>query len=68
MTKGDFAIRVAGMAFLAELKVSRALGCSNAVAFEAAFDAHDEAYNSVFEAERAAVLPRFRLISGGVNV
>lgn len=68
MTKNDFAIRLAGMAFLAELKASRDLGCNNTEAFESAFAAHDETYGAVFAPEQAAVLPRFRMISGGVNV
>lgn len=68
MTKNNFAIRFAGMSFLAELKASRSLGCSNTEAFESAFAAHDETYSAVFAPEQAAVLPRFRMISGGEHV
>lgn len=60
MTKADFARKISGMVFMTELCASRMLGCSEIEALDSAFDAHDEAYFSVFAPDREAVLPRFR--------
>lgn len=56
----DFARKIAGKVFHAELGAARMLGCMEVEAFESAFDALDETHNAVFQPERPAVLTRFR--------
>lgn len=56
----DFARKIAGKVFHAELRASRTLGCGEHGAFQSAFDALDETHNAVIEPERPAVLTRFR--------
>ena len=61
MSKTDFARKMAGMAFHAEMHAAKMLGDA-ARAVDSAFDVHDETFNAVLDPERAAVLTRFRPI------
>lgn len=56
----DFARKIAGKVFHAELCASLMLGASDIDSVNSAMDAFDETYDAVFEPERPAVLTRFR--------
>ena len=61
MSKTDFARKMAGMAFHAELRAGKMVG-EGRYAVGSAFAAHDAVFNAVFDPERDAVLTRFRPI------